>query len=676
MRLVTSIICVGLLGLCLLLASCEWRPKLPSGSGSAGEPPTGFIAGQALLGDAKEGTHAGILVYVAGRSFAAHTDPNGQYLISGVPAGTYTVMAEKPGYQQLNVGQVSIDPNVNTREKPFTLPPVWLERLDGELAQRSSTSTTQTASLGSVTGYARLENAPSNEGVRVKINNSTLPPTVTDEDGLYRFLNVAPGIYSVTLSAPGYQDALASVTVPAGKEGRAEDVTLKMEPSVQAALSTSAGTPVPRTAPAAGLVPISRQDLTGDRTIEGTVEAVDASGNAVTDSSRILVALANSDYVVNPDPQGRFSFTKLPAGTYRVIATLDGGNSVSQDVDLNTNKSAQVTLRIAPPAAETKGSITGRVILPGNDDRPLPDASGVRLSLAGTQLVATSARDGSFRLDNIPVASYTFLASKDGYEDYRSDTVEVVAGPPLDLGEIRLEPKRDYPRVLSSAPANGTKNVEVGYQLLARIKFSKAMNAASVRQALTVAPATAYQVYIGKGSHPQADDDTLVIVFNNYDRTNPIRFLTNYVISIANSAADLTGLRMRQNFAYSFTTGAPGVFRTTPANGDLMTYVTQFDSPIEINFNTKLRADSVRPQSVRISPGSDINLQIRPETDPRTGWTTLLIFAPLRYGTAYTLTVEPTVRAFNGQRLSNLPYTVRFHTGTPQPVPVVPEVIR
>lgn len=660
----------------LLLAGCETQPgELPGPAASATpEAKGGYVSGVAMLADAKEGGHTGIHVYLAGTQYSANTDENGSYLIAGVSRGTYTVIAEKSGYQTLTVGKAPIDPEANTREHPFVVQTAILERLEDQ------TTTTGTQAmvkgLGAIIGRVRLQSATVHEGVRVKIEDSPLV-TVTDEAGVFRFLNVEPNAYTLKFSYPGYVQEVARARVAEGQEVQVDDVTMQPEPAPTSVAGGAGGAAAGAPTPAAE--PISRDRLRGDRQIQGTVELLGPQGQPISDFSRAAIAIENSDYVVTPDPQGRFAFTNLNPGVYRVLGTLDALPPKSVSADLTTAKIAQVLLQLggATEAQTTApGIVIGHVVLPGEGNDPLPDASGVSVGLAGSQFVSMTAPDGKFRFEGVPPANYSLAVSREGFLPLRLDNITVAPGLTLDLGEIVMEPKRDYPKVVSTSPAAGATNVTVSEGLVIQLKFSKKMNPDSVKQALSIQPVTAAMIYIGKGGHPYADDDNLVIALSNLDETQPIRFNTNYRIALTDAARDVTGLPLRGGFGFTFRTGAPGVTGTIPREGDSGAFVNQVYQPITIFFNTRLHPDSIRQSSFRIRPSPDTVTEINRQEDSRTGWTTVQLRTQLQDNTNYTVTVERSVKAFNGQPLGNTPYTFRFRTAQPRLLQITPEVVR
>ncbi|MCX7626523.1 MAG: carboxypeptidase regulatory-like domain-containing protein, partial [Candidatus Sumerlaeaceae bacterium] len=530
---------------------------------------------------------------------------------------------------------------------PYVARTAILERADSPLTTTSTASQRSPRRLGSLFGYVTLLDAPSNDGVLVRLQGTPLV-TVTDEAGIYRFLNVEQGAYRVTFEKPGFQSAAIDVVVIGGQETKADSVLMEREPG-------SAERPA--------TMPITKAELTGDRMILGRVRLLDEAGKELADYQRITLALDNSDYIVTPDDAGRFEFTRLGAGLYTVLASVDGASPRSYLADLRDKRVAELKIDVAIiPEKPTPGVVVGKVSLVADGEAQPPDASGVQVALAGTRNLVASAPDGSFKIDQVPPGTYVLTATREGYEPARVDGVEVAPGQTVDVGTIQLEPKRDYPRVVWTDPPDGARNIIVGYELVVKIKFSKPMDAASVEKAIVLEPAPKYAFHMGASSHPAADDRTAVLVFSNDDDARPIKFNTQYQITVTRSAADQTGLKMKDDYTFSFVTGAPGIIKTYPRDGAVDARVNGLSLPISVFFNTRIRTETLNVNSLRIRPRPDVEPRIYFDSDPRTGWTVARIFANLEGGKEYYVTVDRSVRTSTNQPLANTPYTFRFRT--------------
>ncbi|MGI8908431.1 MAG: carboxypeptidase regulatory-like domain-containing protein [Candidatus Sumerlaeaceae bacterium] len=672
-RILSSAILFGLMSACLLLLTgCNNQPGSVTTDGTqrvAGK--LGTLEGQVLLSVPDSITsHTGIVVYLAGTSFLARTSASGAYRIDNLPAGSYQILAEKNDFQITVVDNLVLDPARHTPQKPAITKVAILEALANSGTRNGATD------LGTVQGTVYLQGQEKSDGVRVQLEGTQFV-TVSGDDGSYRLLNVQPGTYSITFTRVDYKPYKATgLVVAAGSATTVPDTAL--ESTHRAVLIGTPSMDNNTTVPATPVgTPIVASRMSGDRVISGIVQLSDLEGKPVTDYNRAMVAINDSDIVATLDEEGRFRMANLAPGIYTLIGSLDNGEATRLPVDLTTQQTATVILKIsAVTAPKPKGAITGRVVLPGIDDEPMPDASGVRIGIAGTQSTALSAADGSFKLQDVPEGSYQLVATKDGFEDFSQGGVEVAGGSPTDVGVLTLEPKRDYPRVIGTVPQNGTRNVPVGLDILLQVKFSKRMDPAKIREAVSVRPPTAAQVLFGRGSHPLADDDALVVVLSSLSEDAPIRFGTNYQLAIARTATDVDGVPMREDFAMNFSTGAPGIIGTRPGNGEQNVYADQNTMPVLLNFNTRLKPDSLNERSIRVRPDNGISISITHTEDPRNGWTNVRVATQWQPDTQYTITIGRDVRAANGQPLGNTPYTLKFRTSSNQVIQQPIQVVR
>ncbi len=146
----------------------------------------------------------GVVVSVAGTSLSAMTDDSGNYTISDVPTGTYTVNASAQGYNTGTQG-ATVNENLTTTVN-FQL---VLLPTTGEIAGR----VTNTSGAPIVSAGVTLD-----EGVG---------SVITDASGAYRFSNVRPGSHTVNVNASGFIDSSRTVNVIAGQTTMADFVLNK-----------------------------------------------------------------------------------------------------------------------------------------------------------------------------------------------------------------------------------------------------------------------------------------------------------------------------------------------------------------------------------------------------------------------------------------------------------------
>jgi len=102
------------------------------GGAGTGTPALGGIIGIASLEG--QSSHNGVTVSIVGATLSTNTSTSGVYSISDVPAGTYSVIASKSGYESsskegvvVGVGQTTADINfylISTSPPPA---PFWIK---------------------------------------------------------------------------------------------------------------------------------------------------------------------------------------------------------------------------------------------------------------------------------------------------------------------------------------------------------------------------------------------------------------------------------------------------------------------------------------------------------------------------------------------------------------------
>lgn len=133
------------------------------------------------------------------------TDENGNYTISELSAGTYSVGAVKDGYRLSNTQGVTLN-NSDTIKIDLVC-----------IAD-------ETLNLGAIAGILRLNNADGTKsplgGVKITLNdtiNTAIATTYTADDGEFAFYDVADGVYNLIATAEGYTaDSVIAATITNG----------------------------------------------------------------------------------------------------------------------------------------------------------------------------------------------------------------------------------------------------------------------------------------------------------------------------------------------------------------------------------------------------------------------------------------------------------------------------
>jgi hypothetical protein len=627
--------------------------------GGSGDHKAGIITGKVLLAGANEAEHGGIIVYVPGSSFQARTAADGAWQITGLSAGAYEVFAEHPSAPAKRLGNAEIPRNRRQAQIPVELLPVILERSE----EAAAAAAPSRDAFGSLRGVVLLENLESSDGVRIRVLGTRFV-TAAESDGTFRFPLIDAGDYTIELSRPGYMTTTETVRVEGGRETVIGEVALLQEddpPAVPPFQMTARAGSVPNTGAVAG-----QSQLTGSRSIVGLVEFGATEAGERPDFSDVTVAIENTDFLVVPDERGAFRFAQLPPGVYKILAVLGASNTPQVAIaDVTLESTARVRFRFEVDGSTNLQQViqlTGEVTTMEADGArvPVPAAS---VSLAGIPgATITTGLDGEFFFPNTPATQVSLVVTKEGFEDLTTAVDLTNRIGDVDLGEVVLQRRIDSPRVLSTSPFEGDRDVAVGMALPILIRFSKPMAAESLLPAVRVFPDTDFRLYLGANQHPQSDDSTLVIELLNDDERRPIRFSSVYEIGVSRSATDREGNPLREDFLLTFRTGGFGVVATNPVSGAREVRPGSGQA-IEISFNTRLRPESARDGNISIRPRPDTQPQFSFSEDPRTGWTTVRIITRLAENRSYTVSIGRGVRASNGQSLSQAPFEFSFRTG-------------
>ncbi len=586
--------------------------------------PTAAIAGRI---EAPEGFEPrGIMVYAEGTSHIAITDLEGKFTISDLPADFYSFRAMSMGLEPLGIAQVTIrEPDLNTVIDLGTFAMSKDERFPSM----------SYGPVGTLRGRVVTTDPADAADVLVRVAGTEIG-TATDPSGGFVLVNVPEGDATLRFTRIGYAPATAKAYVTAGQETHVEPVKLRF----------------------------SDPAVIGGRTILGSVRMLDQNGQAMTEYGSVVVSVTGTNYRAVPDGSGNFQITGLPAETFAVTASAQGFVSAPPaTADLRALNAAEVelVLRIDPSTVPPMGTILGFAFLKERDD-VFPEP-GIAIAIAGTSFFASTDASGLYRVDGIPAGTYSVLASMDGYLNTRVDGVVIGTDQIVELRDLVLESTVEYPRVVSTQPADGERDVTITDTTDVVIVFSKPMNAASVIGAISVSPDVDYAVYCGSG-HPMASEERAVVALEGYVRGGvPLKFDKNYIIEIADTAEDRDGNPLEEPYELSFRTGRAKIVGTFPADGSANAFVS-FQEPARVYFNAAIDLDRFDSSRVRIEPEIPSQPQVYMENDPETGWGTLSIAGLFDFGETYKVTIRSGIETLGGDRISNIPYSFEFTTVT------------
>ena len=266
-----------------------------SGGGGTGN---GTISGH--VSDVTTGNAlSGATVNYSGGS--ATTDASGNYTLSNVPAGTYTVTASLTGYL--------------SRSQSVTV-----------TSGTTTTANFQLATAGIIAGTVTNTSGTAISGASVTITGGNIATTLnltTDANGNYNSSWIPIGNYTVTAAMSGFTSQTQSTTVTAGATS-----------TVNFSLAATATT-------------------TG--TLSGTVS------NASTGAAIAGATVSYSGGSTTTSSTGTYTLSNVPAGSVTVTAAASGFASQSQTTTVNAGATTTLNFALAPSSSGGTGTITGKV---------------------------------------------------------------------------------------------------------------------------------------------------------------------------------------------------------------------------------------------------------------------------------------------------------------------------
>ncbi|MGM7702002.1 carboxypeptidase regulatory-like domain-containing protein [Pseudalkalibacillus sp. Hm43] len=372
----------------------------------------------------------------------ALTDGLGQYTITGLVPGTYTIVVNAVGYTENSAGSTVFS------------------------NQTTTTNLFLTTNSGSISGTVLGTDGQPFKNAVIKIvdsNGVVVGTSAANADGFYSIGGLPPGTYSIRVAAPDIASQSSGITLVANENkvinfvlrvspgtitGKVTDQTTG-EPIVGAnvnildsnglviattATNTSGGYFVDRLAPGSYTVSVTKTNYakqtkggivqTGELTTVnialsrsvGSILGVlrDVDGNRIN-SVEIGVRLLDSKGLLLQStiasPESDFSFFNLTPAQYLISISAEGFRSKVVPVTVAGGTTSELDITLFTES----GNLIGTVL---NDDSGVGIAGAViNIKDEANNLLNSSFsnEDGRFTVDNIPTGSLFVVASRDGF---------------------------------------------------------------------------------------------------------------------------------------------------------------------------------------------------------------------------------------------------------------------
>jgi uncharacterized protein (DUF2141 family) len=348
--------------LALLLAAAVAPAQAPPRDARVAAPVIATIAGIVVSDESPPRPLRRARVTLTGQALdgerAAITGDDGAFTFDGLPPGSYSLSAAKGAYVKMNYGAS----HPGRGGVPLTIAAGTVARVVLRLPRGAVITGTVVDTEGAPVpgiGVAVLERRSSFGGAQFVSVGAASP--ITDDRGVYRVYGLPAGDY-VVAARPAMRDALR----PAARPDRSVALAQVFAPSV---VDPSRATRVSvRPGEERGGVDIQLQylalaSLSGAVTAPPGYEPAEIAIAPV----RELADPGTAIHGTRANVAGRFWFSSLPAGPYRVVArsTGDGGTlTASTEVTLDGEDLDQLVLSLQPPL-----SIAGLIVFRG-DSRP------------------------------------------------------------------------------------------------------------------------------------------------------------------------------------------------------------------------------------------------------------------------------------------------------------------
>jgi hypothetical protein len=443
------------------------------------ERASGAVTGRVVL--VEEDSYEGVEIFLPGSTAYTASKANGSFWLGQIESGTHTLLFEKPGYIPARVPIQVTDENTITE-----LPEIILEKIPAGKAppvtgpaSSSAPAPVSPDTPGILSGFAFFPDRQDHSGIVVRIPETPLE-TVTGADGAYVLPEVPPGDAVLRFEAEGYQAMeFADLVIEPG------DVTRVPRVELYPAVEEAPPPPVP-----------SR--------VYGQILLEDSGPQA-----GIQAALEGTSYLAVTDSKGSFLIPNVPPGSYSIVVNHNGYLPFSEPVEVGPGVDVPVpvitlqrdreylqVIEANPGDGARRVEVTDRVTLRFRfNDRLLQRTVAKQVFLEPPAQVQVT-------LPEIDLLQVELLRRAQPGVEFETDYVLTLGtGIESPEGNTLEEPyvvrfQTGGPRVLSSYPADGARDVLILPDSPMRVYFNDAVDVQSLRDRITISPGVERPVII------------------------------------------------------------------------------------------------------------------------------------------------------------------------------------
>ena len=257
--------------------------------------------------------HGDTSILLINTPFSTLSNADGSFILQGVP-GDGRLRIAKVGYESRTIEfeDLRVEELRDLGEIELAFEPATINGIVNQLNAQDQSE----PAVGAILSLSRtdgIDGTPRDE-------TEGIPAFISGNDGQYSSPELLGGSYTLTVSMDGYVTETRVVDLPLGSSISIDDITLDLE------RGSIAGTARRENISTSGGITVRVQSLS-DGAIDGVIDRVQLTGA----------------------PDDRFSFTRLPIGSYRVEAFVDGYQpTLPVAVIVNTDEETSTSLTLTP----------------------------------------------------------------------------------------------------------------------------------------------------------------------------------------------------------------------------------------------------------------------------------------------------------------------------------------